>query len=325
MNKLPSRIVAGLPGTLEGLREYVLLSGEKLKAYKLVLKSANRQGAKEIYEQTLAEAQIVGESTLYAEARMGEMLERIPKQGDTLTSRGGRKATLPSGLDHKASHHAQQLARNPEAIKEAIAEAKERGEIPTRRDVLGLIRRNETETKHAPKNTSALPEGVYSCIYADPPWRFGDGTTDPGRAIEQQYPTLSLDEIKALPVSGIAAPDCVLFLWTTAPLLSESIEVIPAWGFQYKSCAVWDKERIGMGHYFRIQHELLLIATRGSPGTPADNLLQSSVYREKRGKHSVKPEWFRKTIERYYPSAQRIELFARRESPGWATWGDQAP
>jgi N6-adenosine-specific RNA methylase IME4 len=125
-------------------------------------------------------------------------------------------------------------------------------------------------------------------------------------------------------VQSIAAKDCILFLWTTAPLLRESLEVVAAWGFQYKSCAVWDKERIGMGHYFRIQHELLLIATRGSPGTPPDTLLQSSVHREKRGRHSKKPEYFRKTIESYYPSAKRIELFAREESPGWAVWGNEA-
>jgi N6-adenosine-specific RNA methylase IME4 len=124
-------------------------------------------------------------------------------------------------------------------------------------------------------------------------------------------------------VPGIAAKDCILFLWTTAPLLAESLEVVTAWGFQYKTCAIWDKERIGMGHYFRIQHELLLIATRGSPGTPQDSLLQSSVYREARGRHSAKPDHFRKIIESYYPSAKRIELFARQASPGWTVWGNE--
>ena len=316
---LPAPATSHLPGTVQGLNEYVLLSREKVKAYKVVLESASRQGAKEIYEQTLAEAQIVGESALYAEARMGEMLERIPDK-PTTSRRGSR--SLPPGIDHKASHHAQQLARHPEAIKAVVAEAKKRGEIPTRRAVLGVIR---SETKHEPKVTPPLPDGVFNCIYADPPWRFGDGTTDPDRVIERQYPTLSLDEIKELPVPTIAAKDCILFLWTTAPLLRESMEVLPAWGFEYKSCAVWDKQRIGMGHYFRIDYELLLIATRGSPGTPPDGLLRPAIYREKRGQHSKKPEWFRKTIETYYPTAKRIELFAREALPGWASWGDEAP
>jgi hypothetical protein len=128
-----------------------------------------------------------------------------------------------------------------------------------------------------------LPEGVYDVIYADPPWKFRSGTTEPTRVIENQYPTLALDEIKGLRAMDISAKDCISFLWTTAPILAESLEVVTAWGFQYKSCAVWDKQHIGMGHYFRVQHELLLVATRGSPGTPQDRLLQSSVYREPRG------------------------------------------
>ena len=116
-------------------------------------------------------------------------------------------------------------------------------------------------------------------------------------------------------MQSIAAKDCILFLWTTAPLLRESLEVLAAWGFTYKSCAVWDKQRIDF--------ELLLIATCGSPGTPPDSLLQPGIYREraKRGQHYKKPDYFRETIEAYYPSAKRIELFARKASPGWEVWG----
>ena len=131
---LPDISSAQLPGTLPALQEYVLLSSEKLQAYKVALKSAKRQGIEDIYQQTLTEAQILGEHVLVAESRMGEMLERIPKQGDTLTSRGGRKATLPPDISHKASHYAQQLAKHPEAIKQAVKRAKELGEIPTRRE-----------------------------------------------------------------------------------------------------------------------------------------------------------------------------------------------
>jgi len=131
-----------------------------------VLKSASRQGAKEIYEQTLAEAQIVGESALYAEARMGEMLERIP---DKKATSGGGSRSLPPGVDHKASHHAQELARHPEAIKAVIAEAKKRGDIPTRREVLGVIRKDghavhyssETPEHYTPK---VILEAVVECL-----------------------------------------------------------------------------------------------------------------------------------------------------------------
>jgi hypothetical protein len=99
---------ATLPGTVQKLRDYVLLSGEKLKAYKVVLRSATRQGAQDIYDKTLAEAQILSESALYAEARMGEVLEHMP---DKKATSGGGSRPLPKGIDHKASHYAQQLAR----------------------------------------------------------------------------------------------------------------------------------------------------------------------------------------------------------------------
>lgn len=99
-------------------------------------KSADRQGAKDIYERTLAEAQIVAESVLYAEARMGEMLAAIP---DKKATSGGGSRSLPQGVDHKASHYAQQLARHPEAIQATVTQAKEHGDVPTRRDVLGCL------------------------------------------------------------------------------------------------------------------------------------------------------------------------------------------
>lgn len=270
-----------------------------------------------------------GEIKIYAERKMGDELARAeikpgqPKKNSTPREPFFSRPRLEDlGISKKQSSRYQQLAAIPECeIRAHITTVKRDGGEVTTAGTLRLARQAE---KHAAKVAPVLPAQQYNCIYADPPWRFGDGTTDPSRTIERQYPTLSLDEIKALPVPAIAAKDCILFLWTTAPLLAESMEVIPAWGFRYKSCAVWDKERIGMGHYFRIQHELLLIAARGSPGTPADTLLESSVYREKRGKHSAKPEWFRRTIEAYYPSAKRIELFARLRAPGWASWGDEA-
>lgn len=105
---------------------------------------------------------------------------------------------------------------------------------------------------------------AYGVIYADPPWRYDDAT--PNRAVENHYPTMSNEEICALPVP--AADDCVLYLWATAPKLREALEVMEAWGFNYRTHAIWDKVKIGMGYWFRGQHELLLIGTRGDVRTP---------------------------------------------------------
>lgn len=164
----------------------------------------------------------------------------------------------------------------------------------------------------------------YPVIYADPPWRYEHSKTV-SREIENQYPTMSLDEICDLPVCELAAPDAVLFLWTTSPKLAESVQVIEAWGFTYRTCMVWDKERMGMGYYARQQHELLLICTRGNLPVPEPTNRPRSVMRIPRDpEHSAKPTEFYGLIELMYPEYDRIELFARSQREGWAAWGNQA-
>ena len=103
---------------------------------------------------------------------------------------------------------------------------------------------------------------------------------------------MDLDDIRRMPVADIATPDAVLFLWATSPKLTESISVVEAWGFAYRTCAVWIKDMIGMGYYFRQQHELLLVCTRGNPPTPIPSDRVSSVVTAPRGKHSAKPVEF---------------------------------
>lgn len=165
---------------------------------------------------------------------------------------------------------------------------------------------------------------LYPVVYADPPWRYEHSMTD-NRRIENQYPTMTLQQICDLPVSDIAAPDAVLLLWTTSPKLAESMDVIDAWGFVYRTCIIWDKERIGMGYYARQQHELLLVASRGSIPVPEPENRPASVIRIKRdNEHSTKPHEFYSLIERMYPEYDRIELFARNARDGWAAWGNQA-
>ena len=167
--------------------------------------------------------------------------------------------------------------------------------------------------------TDFITLGRFGLIYADPPWSYRDlGHT---RRIDRQYPILSVRDIAALPVQDIALPDAVLFLWIPVPLLPDGLTVMKAWGFEYKSNLVWDKEIFGMGHYARIQHEHLLLGTTGKPGTSADHGI-SSVIRERRGKHSVKPPEFYRLIERMYPALPRIELFARNLQSGWVSWGN---
>ena len=173
--------------------------------------------------------------------------------------------------------------------------------------------------------TPIPPEGKFSVILADPPWRYDFSPTD-SRQIENQYPTMDVADICKLGEHMPFAEDAVLFLWATAPKLREALSVLDAWGFTYTTHGVWDKEIIGMGYWFRGQHEPLLVATRGSFPPPPESARVSSVIRGRRAGHSAKPEAVYELIEAAYvdlSEKQRLEMFAREAREGWTPWGNE--
>jgi N6-adenosine-specific RNA methylase IME4 len=176
------------------------------------------------------------------------------------------------------------------------------------------------------KGNADLPTGVrFPVIYADPPWRYENPPMGGGnRSIENHYPTMTLEEICALPVGDLAADDAMLYLWATSPKLAECMKVIEAWGFMYRTSLVWVKDKIGMGYHARNQHEFLLVARRGDMPPPPLEVRVSSVVEAPRGEHSAKPGICYELIERFYPTLPRIELFSRAPRDGWAAWGNQA-
>jgi N6-adenosine-specific RNA methylase IME4 len=165
---------------------------------------------------------------------------------------------------------------------------------------------------------------LYGVIYADPPWRFEPYSRDTGmdRAADNHYPTMDADAIADLTIP--AAEDCVLFLWATVPMLEDALSLIKQWGFEYKSHQVWVKDRIGTGYWFRNKHELLLVATRGTPPAPAPGTQWESVVQAPLAKHSVKPEAFAEMITSLFPTVPKLEMFARRQRAGWDSWGAEA-
>ena len=166
----------------------------------------------------------------------------------------------------------------------------------------------------------------FSIIYADPPWNYRNGGNGSAR---KHYPLMSVSEICALPVQTLTAPDCVLFLWVTFPILPDVFKVIEAWGFSYKSVAfVWVKPNknkegwfYGMGNWTRANAEICLLATKGAPKREAKNIQQ--IISEPRREHSRKPDVTRERIIQLCGDLPRVELFAREAPPGWAVWGNQ--
>jgi len=171
----------------------------------------------------------------------------------------------------------------------------------------------------------------FRTIVADPPWQYGKwGKTTPasrpnGHEYDMPYPTMTVQEIAALPVAGCAADDCDLYLWTTQKYLPDAFSVMQAWGFRYCQALTWCKapRGLGQGGLFCPTTEFLLLGRKGRM-PQGKRRLDSTWWQVKRphNSHSTKPEFFQDTIETV-SDGPRLELFARRARPGWTVWGNE--
>lgn len=173
----------------------------------------------------------------------------------------------------------------------------------------------------------------FATILADPPWQFQNrtGKMAPEHKRLQRYPTLTLDDIKELPVEAIAEETAHLYLWVPNALLAEGLQVMEHWGFKYKTNMIWYKirkdggpDRRGVGFYFRNVTEVVLFGVRGKnartlkPGRTQENILST-----RKREHSRKPDELYDVIEGC-SWGPRMELFARGPRKGWTVWGNQS-
>lgn len=180
-----------------------------------------------------------------------------------------------------------------------------------------------------------LPRNHFKAIYADPPWHFETWGEGGDRNVTSKYPTMQLAEMADLRVNDLAADDCVMFMWVVWPKLFEAIDLLRAWGFDYKTCAFcWIKAddrqsdfftdsvpvQVGMGFWTRANSEVCLLATKGKPKRLNADVRQGII--EPRREHSRKPDCVRDRIERLVDGPY-LELFARTQRPGWTVWGNE--
>lgn len=281
------------------------------------------------------------EIRMRAERRLGEIIRQqketvgLATGGQPYQATGSSTAPVEkpptlaeAGIDKKLSSRAQKMAAVPEEKFEGmLGEWRDRVQKENERVTTNLLREGEKAQRDEGLTAKELvwPAGRYGVVYADPPWRYEHppiGASN--RSIENHYPTMTLEEICALPVPDIAAENAVLLLWATAPKLAECMEVIEAWGFTYRTCMVWVKDRIGMGYHARNKHEVLLIAKRGQLAPPEPSDRPASVIEAPRNAHSAKPPEFYEIIEKMYPNHPKVELFCRSPREGWTAWGNQA-
>lgn len=275
------------------------------------------------------------------------------------------------GLDRKEIHDARQvrdvIASNPAAVRDALDDILAHGDEPTRaalkraiqpafKSIRAEVQAEKKERRQAREielgaRQTALPANKYGIIVADPEWRFEPYSTETGmdRAADNHYPTSDLLTIMRRDVGAIAAKDCVLFLWATAPMLVEALCVLDAWGFawierdattgflspnkahaRYVTNFCWIKQKMAGGYWNRGKHELLLVATRGKPVAPAqgDQMrsdFDGAAHAADATGHSAKPEDFMAWIDANWPNTPKVELNARLARPGWDAWGLEAP
>jgi len=179
---------------------------------------------------------------------------------------------------------------------------------------------------------NSIKDKSYKTILADPPWRFQNrtGKMAPEHKRLNRYPTLDLSEIKEIPVHLVAAKNAHLYLWVPNALLKEGLEVMEAWGFEYKTNIIWHKIRKdggpdgrGVGFYFRNTTEIVLFGTRGSLRTLDPGRSQVNILKTRKQEHSRKPDEMYDLIERC-SSGPYLELFARGARPNWDVFGNQA-
>jgi N6-adenosine-specific RNA methylase IME4 len=336
-----------LPASLEDLTKFVLIGRDKMTAVRAEIRAIDKLGlAQEVRKQKLEEGQMISEAVLDAEVRLGELLAKIPKQPriENVRSDSAVASAKPKyevveslGFNKKQAERFETLAKYPEVVAQAKAEARDNDDIVSRSLVLSKINetvreqretaREEKRQENAEKvNELSSPldaQGLFQTIVIDPPWDWGDegDINQMGRA-KPDYATMPIEEIKALPINKIADDNCHLYIWVTNRSLPKAFGLIEAWGFRYITCLTWVKPYFGMGNYFRGSTEQVLFAVKGSQPLKRHDV--STHFLADRGNgHSAKPDEFYKLIEScsYAPF---IDVFGRRGRSGWTVWGESS-
>jgi N6-adenosine-specific RNA methylase IME4 len=224
------------------------------------------------------------------------------------------------------------LSEPPATVAPVIAPAPEAA--PTRPVRARAPRAEPLRVDVAPLEQTPLPrtDGGWSCVYADPPWRFTNrtGKVAPEHRRLDRYDTMTAAEIAALPVADVAADNAHLYLWVPNALLPEGLTVMAGWGFRYVSNLVWAKRRKdggpdgrGVGFYFRNVTELILFGVRGSMRTLPPARRQVNMIETVKREHSRKPDEAYELIEECSPGPY-LEMFARYPREGWTVWGAES-
>ena len=264
----------------------------------------------------------IGDWLNYGEAAYGEKYSQALETTDyayrTLAQAAwvAKAVQFSSRLENLSwSHHQEVASLEPDEQDAILGKATEHGMSRKElREFVRIYKRKQTQP-------AELPAGVFSCIEADPPWALD---ASEAKSAIGQYTVMDLEAIKAMgpDVQARAADNAHLWLWAINPMLPEALDVMAAWGFDYKGCLTWVKTNgFGTGHYLRGATEHCLLGVRGTLACLRND--QRTYFEAPRTDHSRKPEGFYDILETLSPGP-RMRLFARSQRDGWESWGDEA-
>ena len=276
------------------------------------------------------------EIRMRAERRMGEILLVTPRN----VGAAAKLNAIPRGnsvqpptlaelhIPPKRSMQAQQLATLPAAEFEKVA-ARETSLVEVKREMKERAREQHRQENRVvveqTKPVDLWASGAkFSTIVIDPPWDWGDeGDIDQMGRARPTYQTMPLPELAALPISSVADADSHMYLWITNRSLPKGFALLDGWGFRYITCITWVKPSFGMGNYYRGQTEQVLFGVRGSLMLKRRDA--GTVLHAPRGSggHSSKPDEFYAMVESCSPGPY-LDMFSRRDRPGWRSWGAEA-
>jgi len=271
----------------------------------------------------------VGDWLNFGERKFGEMysqaLEATDYEYDVLRHLKRVSQSIEFGRRRPVlswSHHYEIAKLNPE-LQERFLDIAENEGLSTKELRLRINCSGASEVIQKTDAVKTLQELLesgekFGAIYADPPWKYGNQGTR--AATDNHYPTLTTPEIIDLPIKELAEEKSHLHIWTTNAFLFDCRDILEAWGFEYKGIYIWTKPQMGIGNYWRVSHEILMLGVRGKQ-TFLDRS-QMSWINVPRTQHSKKPHVVREIIEKVSPGPY-LELFARETAHNWTVWGNE--
>ena len=256
---------------------------------------------------------------LYGENHKQEVLSIIDKTSHNTREKLSKELKISSGklaqaeiVIKKATPEVKQKLRAGEiSINNAYQDIKKEEKIKVRTELI------EKQKKEISENKLTVLQGLYDIISVDPPWNYGREYDPENSRVANPYPEMTIEQIKNinLPFNK----DSILFLWTTHKFLPEAFNIVSHWGFDYKATLVWNKEKMGMGDWFRMQCEFCLFAVKGKPFW--DNKTERDIINESRRQHSRKPDMFFEMVNKICVG-RKLEYFGREKREGWDVFGN---